>query len=83
MRLRSAWRDKSRKYIFDNGDINVELFRKWGRKNDQFSKFFEEGKDPYTKEVAEKLRGHAEHCRIFFGKYSKVMIHNLILNFDP
>ena len=76
-RLRSAWRDKSRKFIFDNGEINVELFRKWGRKDDAFSKFFGEGKNPYGKEATEVFWGHADHCREHFGQYSKEMIQKL------
>ena len=73
-RLRSAWRDKSRKYILDNGAVNVELFRKWGRKGDQFSAFFEEGKNPYSQEAHDHFWGHAKHCEEFFGQYSKKRI---------
>ena len=75
-RLRSAWRDKSRKFISDDGVINVELFRKWGR-DDLFSKFFEEGQNPYGKEATEVFWGHADHCRKHFGQYSKDMIQNM------
>ena len=73
-RLRSAWRDKSRKYMLENGVVNVELFRKWGRKGDGFSEFFEKGQDPYSKEAREKFWGHAKHCEDFFGQYSKEKI---------
>jgi len=80
--LRSAWRDKSRKYITDIDEeplnvLNVELFKKWGRKDDNFSKFFGEGKNPYSKEATEQFYGHADHCRKKFGVYSKVMIQNI------
>ena len=68
-RLRSAWRDKSRKFISDDGVINVELFRKWGR-DDLFSKFFEEGQDPYGKEATEKFAKKALRVRESFGRYS-------------
>ena len=79
-RLRSAWRDKSRKFLLDNGDINVELFRKWGRKGDPFSRFFGEGKDPYAEEATEVFQGHADNCEKVFGKYSKTMIQNMDLS---
>ena len=80
--MRSAWRDKSRKYITDIDEeplnvLNVELFKKWGRKDDNFSKFFGEGKNPYSKEATEQFYGHADHCRKTFGVYSKVMIQNI------
>ena len=74
-RLRSAWRDKSRKFISDDGVINVELFRKWGR-DDLFSKFFEEGQNPYGKEATEKFAKKAFRIRESFGRYSQVTIQN-------
>ena len=78
--MRSAWRDKSRKYISDIDEpfvLNVELFKKWGRKDDIFSKFFGEGKNPYSKEATKQFKGHAVHCRKKFGVYSKEMIQNI------
>ena len=58
--------------------LNVELFKKWGRKDDIFSKFFGEGKNPYSKEATEQFYGHADHCRKKFGVYSKEMIQNTV-----
>ena len=50
----------------------MELFKKLGRKDDNFSKFFREGKNPYndyskegiSKEAKKLFYGHADHCKI-------------------
>ena len=78
-RLRSAWRDKSRKYLLDNGVVNVELFRKWGREGDSFSVLFEKGKNPYSEEAIGKLWLHAKKCDEYFGQYSKKRIRTVKL----
>ena len=72
-RIRSAWRDKSRKFMFDNHTVNVELFRRMGLKG-VFSRFFENGRDPYGPEANETFWGHAVTCEKSFGQYSKELI---------